>query len=578
MSTKSKDGAIVGIDLGTTYSLVATLQAKTPTVLENAIGETLTPSVVSVDEDGSLLMGAAARARLVTHPKRTVGAFKRSMGTDKRYQLADRSLRPEELSAAMLSSLKRDAEEALNMPIVEAVVTVPAYFGELQRRATRDACEIAGLRVERIINEPTAAALAYGLHESERELRAVVLDLGGGTFDVTVLEIIEGVIEIQGSAGDVRLGGDDFAEVLARHCRKRIKKEHGSKVTGAKARARLFEACEAAKRHLSGSETARIALPKLRLADGPVDVELQLKRAKCDKLWAPLLDRIEQPIKRALRDAGVAAERIDEVLLVGGATRMPCVVDLATRIFSKLPLSVLPPDEAVAMGAAVQAALKRGDEAVEDLVVTDISPFTLGVATARSIGTESVGGIFSPVLERGTVLPASRIETFNTMADGQSQVLLEIYQGEHALCADNQKLGEYTIKGIPHGRAGEQSFEVRFTYDLNGILEVEATIVATKKKASLVIERAKGQLTRKQIKDARLAMKALKFHPRDALPNRTALARADALFVELTGINRSLLGEALGDFRAALETQDTAAIDSCRENLVALTSSLRSYS
>jgi molecular chaperone HscC len=572
-------GVAVGIDLGTTYSLAAVMRGDRPQVLPNALGELLTASAVAVDESGRVLVGAPARARAALDPDATALSFKRDMGTDRQRQLRDKSFRPEELSALVLAQVKRDAELALGEPIGEAVVTVPAYFGELQRRATRDACEIAELHVERIVNEPTAAALAYGLHNRQREMRAVVLDLGGGTFDVTVLEIMEGVIEIQASAGDTRLGGEDFVEALALALAARIEREHRLDEGALRARgsswARLVEGCELLKQRLSRDESSALVLPRFDVARGrSVDVELALSRQEAEVLWTPLVERIRGPIHRALADADVAPQKLDEVLLVGGATRMPCVATLAAGIFGRLPLRTLPPDEAVALGAAVQAGLKSGHAAVEDLVVTDVAPFTLGIATAQRVGGTHVSGIFTPILERGTVLPASRVERVATIGDGQKVLMVEVYQGEHSLCSDNTKLGEYKLTGIPPAAAGEQEIDVRFTYDLNGILEVDSVIVSTRKSASLVIERSPGRLSAADVKAARAAMKRLKFHPREALPNVTALARADALFAELIGIEREMLGSAIGSLRAALETQDPKHIESTRAALQRLTEDL----
>lgn len=567
---------IIGIDLGTTYSLVAVLADDRPVVLPNALGELLTPSAVSVTEDGTTLVGAPARARATTHPTRTALAFKRDMGTDRVYELGGRKLTPPELSALVLRVLKQDAEAALGHAVEEAVVTVPAYFGDQQRQATRDAGAIAGLRVERIVNEPTAAALAYGLHQRSREMRVVVLDLGGGTFDVTFIEIIEGVIEVQSSAGDARLGGEDFADVLAERMAAVLREEHGEDVRDHPTSwARLREACELAKKRLSTEAVARVVLPDLVLGTSTRSIERQLTRDDAELAWQPLVDRMRVPILRALRDAAVRPEKIDEVLLVGGATRMPCVARLAAQIFGRLPLRTLPPDEAVAMGAAVQAALKEGAAAVEDLVVTDVAPFTLGIAMSSKMGRQMVDGLFSPILERGTVIPASRVQRYSTVEDQQREISVQVYQGEHSHCRDNHRLGELLVRGIPSGPAGTESIDVRFTYDLNGILDVDATVLSTQKTQNLVIERAPGRLSKQEVERARAAMNRLKLHPRDTLPNTTALARADALFVELSGDERAALGEAIAHLRAALEQQDPASITRRRESLLSLTEALR---
>ena len=564
----------VGIDLGTTYSLVSVLVDGEPQVIKNSLGELLTPSAVHVTEDGTVLVGSAARAKAATAPNRTALSFKRDMGTDRRFELGGKSFTPEELSALVLQALKQDVEAELGRPISEAVVTVPAYFGELQRRATRTACELAGIPVERIINEPTAAALAYGLHEKQRELCAAVLDLGGGTFDVTILEIMEGVVEIQASAGDLRLGGDDFASSMALRCQSLLERDYGIAALTDTGQARLGEACELAKRRLSFEEQTRIALPALPTASGPRDIELSISRAEFDEACSPLLARMTRVVERALRDAGREPRQIDEVLLVGGATRMPCVVRLSSQLFSRLPLRVLPPDEAVAMGAAIQVALKKGDSAVGDLVVTDIAPFTLGVASGSHRGSALVQGLFSPIIERGTVLPVSRVERFATLAEDQTRLLLEVYQGEHSLCAQNQKLGQYELTGIPAGPAGTQEVDVRFTYDMNGVLDVDTTICSTGESAVFTIESVPGRLSRKEIDEARARLKRLKFHARDALPNVTALARADALYVELTGPDRAVLGVCISELRLALEQQASSRINASRERLLRLVSEL----
>jgi molecular chaperone HscC len=572
-----KDDVIVGIDLGTTYSLVAVMQAGRPVVLANALGESLTPSAVSVTEDGAVLVGAAARARATTHPQSTALAFKRDMGIERVYALGALQLRPAELSAMVLGALKRDAEAALGQAVTEAVVTVPAYFNDAQRQATRDAASIIGLKVERIINEPTAAALAYGLHQRHRELKAVVIDLGGGTFDVTVLEILEGVIEIQSSSGDVRLGGEDFDEQLAELIARRALEKQGHDVRADPvAWARVRAAAERAKRQLSEQPSTSVALYELPSGGGrTIDFETTITRDEAEAIWAPLLERLTLPIQRALRDAGLRPEKVDEVLLVGGATRMPCVARLVAQLFGRLPLRTLPPDEAVALGAAVQAALKAGDASVNDIVVTDVAPFTLGISAAARFGKQVVAGIFEPIIERGTVIPCSRIKRFFTTTDFQKQILVAVFQGEHSLCQENQKLGEYLIADLEPKPAEQVAVDVRFTYDLNGILEVDMSIVGTARSETLLIESAPGRLDAAELRRAREAMARLKFHPRDALPNATALARADALFVESRGAVREMLGEAIARMRAALESQDAQEIALWRERLQSLMASLR---
>ena len=572
---QNTDDVIIGIDLGTTYSLVSVFQEGIPIVLTNALGEKLTPSAVSVTDDGDILVGKAARARAITHPDYSAVNFKRDMGTERFSLLNGKKYTPQELSAFVLDALKKDAESALGKSVREAVVTVPAYFSDLQRKATRDAGRMAGLKVERIINEPTAAAMAYGLHELDREAKLVVLDLGGGTFDVTVLEIIEGCIEIQASAGDSRLGGEDFVEALQTLMLEHLKEMTGSARLDSHALARLRDACEAAKKRLSKREETLIALTELIVAGRRVDVERRVTKKEAESIWRPVLARIRRTIFRALRDVSMEPDEMDEVLLVGGATRMPCVARLVTQIFGRLPLRNLSADEAVAMGASVQAGLKRGDGTVEDMVVTDVAPFTLGIASGVSAGHRVVEGLFSPILERGTVIPASRMKRFTTVADCQTMIDVEVFQGEHSTCRKNRFLGNYVVGGIPSAPAGEQQIEIRFTYDLNGILEVESTVLATGKKEVLVLEETPGRLSEKEIKRCVEKMQSYKFHPRESLPNATALARAEALFVELTGSNRELISAAITEMKLTMECQDPGDIEKARTRLVALTESLR---
>lgn len=565
---------IVGIDLGTTYSLLSIMQNGVPILIPNALGHYLTPSAVSVSEDGSMLVGEPARLRGSTHPDKTAQSFKRDMGTERTVMLGGIEMTATQLSALVLSSLKADAEALLGMPIEEAVVTVPAYFADAQRQATRDAGKLAGLRVERIINEPTAAALAYGLHERKREICAVVLDLGGGTFDVTALEIIEGVIEIQSTAGDAKLGGDDFDAVMAKLVRQTAREQFGLDLAADPVTwARTRQACEQAKRRLSDSPTTAFVLAQARHGDSLVDVELRLERSEIETAWEPLLARLRTPILRALRDAGWGVEQVDEILLVGGSTRMPCVSKLSATVLGRLPLRALPPDHAVAMGAAVQAALKADDAQVEDIVVTDVLSHTLGISTAIDMSGTEVVGIFSPIIERGTVIPVSRVQTFHTMHPRQRLIEVEVYQGEHSLCSDNVFLGKYLAKGIP-ATAEAQDVDIRFTYDLNGILEVETTINVTQKKQVLVLEQTAGRMTAAQLKNALKEMERLKVHPREMLPNQTVLARADALFVELTGSARREMGTMIAVFRTALDSQDREPIDEAREVLLEFISAL----
>lgn len=548
----------IGIDLGTTNSALAILDASGPRLIGNRQSNRLTPSVVGVADDGQLLVGDAALPRRITHPGLTVADFKRDMGTDRSYTLGQLDLRAEDLSALVLRTLVHDAREQLGVHIDEVVVTVPAYFGELQRKATQDACEIAGLRSARLINEPTAAALAFGLNALDTEQSVVVLDLGGGTFDVTVLELIEGAAEMRASAGDVRLGGNDFDEVLLRWALENVTPT--DEVHAALLRAQ----CQRAKCRLSDSVEASFTHSS---SAGDAGRQIAFQRTEADRRWKHLLDRMLVVMTRALRDASLNAEQIDRVLLVGGATRMPCVRALAEQFFRREPDCTLPPDEAVALGAAVQAGLLRDHVAVKELLVTDIAPFTLGVAACERVGNTYVRGLYAPILDRGTVLPASRSRHFSTLHDWQTEIEVDVFQGEHSLCRDNTHLGRFAVAEIPRDRAGMQSVEMRFTYDLNGLLDIDATVVTTGKTTTHLIERAPGSLSKSQIQRARDRMNQIKFHPRESLPNTSVLAKAEALFLQLKGMERESLAEAMAAFRLALETQDTEVISSMRSAL-----------
>lgn len=575
--TRREDAGVrIGIDLGTTHSLAAVLMDGQAIIIPNLLGERLTPSAVSVDNDGRTLVGAPAKSRELTHPGETVCNFKRDMGTERTWTLGRKSMRSESLSALVLADLRQSVEEHLGQRVLEAVVTVPAYFGEDQRRATQAACEIAGLHVERIINEPTAAALAYGFGNPQSEAKLVVLDLGGGTFDVSVLEVTDGIIEILASAGDARLGGEDFVELMMEHCGKRILETEGVDLSrAADLSAKLRLACERAKRALSSAERASVVVAGV----GPSarTFTLEVTREQVHGWWAPLVSRMQTPIRQALKDAGWMRSAVDQVLLVGGATRMPLVDELVANVFNKEGTRTLSPDEAVAVGAAVQAALKADDAQVEDLVVTDIAPFSLGVDHSSEHGRHRVNGMFSAIVERGTVLPASRSHVFTTIDNNQRWVEFGVYQGEHALCEHNTKIGEYTIKGVPAGPAGSEQIEVRFSYDLNGLLEVETTVLSTGKKHTLVLDRSGRGMTKAEVGRAQTMLQSLKFHPRDALPNVAALERAEALFTTLTRDDRALLGELIGSFKSCLESQDPALIREHRQQLLVIVERLQQH-
>lgn len=558
---------IIGIDLGTTNSAVAWLGDDGPRLLPNALGEPLTPSVVGVDPDGHILVGAAAKELRVTRPERCASLFKRQMGSDWKADLAGRSYTPEELSSLILAALKADAEAVLKMSVRRAVVTVPAYFNDRQRKATIAAGKIAGLEVERILNEPTAAALAYGFHESRTEKLLLILDLGGGTFDVSIVEVFDGTIEVRASAGESFLGGEDFTRNLAA----RMLEEQGMTFERAEMQspllvARLIQQCEIAKCRLSKQESIEIRLPE---RDGGFSENSPVKtvaRSQFDGWTQPTLARIELPIRRVLGDANIARDKIDEIILVGGATRMPSVVARVAELLGKPPQQRLNPDEVVALGAAVQAGLFARSAVVDDLVVTDVAPFTLGVEVAKQLGPERRTGYFMPMIERNTTIPVSRVNRVSTIEPNQTSIRVRIFQGEGRKVEDNLLLGEFELTGIPRGPAG-QEIDIRFTYDLNGILEVEATVVATGKKVAHVVTRHARGLTPEQVKAAVRELAKLKRHPRDETENRFLLKRAERLFQELAIEERNFLSQLLDGFEAALGMQDASAIELNRSAL-----------
>jgi molecular chaperone HscC len=558
---------IVGIDLGTTNSLAAVWQDGEARIIPNALGHALTPSVVGLDDNGEILVGMAARDRLLTHPELTAATFKRHMGSDREVALGKQHFRPEELSALVLRSLKADAEAHLGTEVIEAVISVPAYFNDAQRKATRIAGQLAGLKVERLINEPTAAALAYGLHARDLESKFLIFDLGGGTFDVSVLELYEGIMEVRASAGDNFLGGEDFVERMIGGFMEAVGVPAG--ITEAELNGSLLQElrdqAERAKRGLSKHEAAEI---KLRWQGG--ELVWALDENDFEALCEPLLMRLTAPVECALRDARIHAPELDEVVLVGGATRMLLIRRLVARMFGRLPAVHLNPDEVVGLGAAVQAGLKVRDSALDEIVITDVCPYTLGTEVSESFGRGHIqDGFFMPIIERNTTIPASRVERVWTLHDYQPEVLVKIFQGESRRVKDNICLGEVRL-WVPPKPAGEESIDVRFTYDINGLLEVEATVESTGETSRSVIEQNPGVLSPEEIEQRLKVLAELKTHPREQSENRAAIARAERLYEELLGDLRALLGEQITVFEAILARQDPREIEEAREGLTLL--------
>ncbi|MFL6657310.1 MAG: molecular chaperone HscC [Massilia sp.] len=556
---------IIGIDLGTTNSLVAVWRDGKASIIPNALGQHLTPSCVGMDDDGTVLIGEAARARLQTHPHLTAAVFKRYMGSERKTQLGKQSFRPEELSSMVLRSLKEDAEAFLGHAVTEAIITVPAYFSDAQRKATRVAGQLAGLKVERLLNEPTAAALAYGIQDTQRETKFLVFDLGGGTFDVSILELFEGVMEVRASAGDNFLGGEDFVTILvdAFTLRSGMGKQMGSKALSGSQRQRLRDEAERAKRAMSDAPQVTMTFP-YEGTDYSWDLDEEILANLCE----PLMLRLRTPVERALRDATIKASELESVVLAGGATRMPLVRKLVSRMFGRFPQIHLDPDEAIALGAAVQAGLKMRDAALEEVVMTDVAPYSLGIGIARQIGPNDYeGGHFLPIIERNSTVPVSRVENITTIRDYQKELVVKVYQGEARLVSDNIYLGTLHFP-IEAKKVGEVSADVRFTYDVSGVLEAEITVKPSQEKHKLVITENAGVMTPQEIEQRLAELAELKIHPRDRIENRTLVAQADRLYEQLLGQEREYLANYVAAFQSVLDKQDVNATRRARESLI----------
>ena len=512
---------IIGIDLGTTNSAFAYMVAGKPEVITNAEGDRTTPSVVAVTKKGERLVGKVAQRQRVTNPKNTIYGIKRLIGRkfeDKEVQhdldimpykiikkgnqaaveMDGKEYTPEEISAMVLSKIKADAEAFLGEKVTEAIITVPAYFDDSQRQATKDAGKIAGLEVKRIINEPTAAALAYGL-ENKKDEQIVVFDLGGGTFDVSILELGDGVFEVKSTNGDTHLGGEDFDNIIVNYLLDEFKKESGIDIKDdAAAMQRIKDEAEKAKKELSSATSTDINLPFLTAdEDGPKHFEHTLTRAKLEELVSPLLDRLEEPVKKALKDAKLEAKDIDEVVMVGGMTRMPAVVERVKKFFGKDPMQGVNPDEVVAVGAAIQGGVLQGD--VKDVLLLDVTPLSLGI--------ETMGGVSTKLIERNTTIPTSKSEVFSTAADNQPSVEIHVLQGEREFASDNKSLGKFILDGIAPAPRGVPQIEVTFNLDANGILNVTAKDKGTGKEQSITIQNS-GNMSKEDIEKARAEAEA----------------------------------------------------------------------
>lgn len=587
-------GKIIGIDLGTTNSAMAVMEGGKPVIIPNAEGNRTTPSTVAVSKNGERLVGQVARRQSVTNPSNTVYEMKRLIGRrweDKEVQrdiklmgyeiiksgggvkikMGDSEYSPEELSAMVLSKLKADAESYLGQPVTEAVVTVPAYFDDSQRQATKDAGKIADLEVKRIINEPTAAALAYGLENKGKDEKVAVYDLGGGTFDVSILELGDGVFEVKSTNGDTHLGGADFDRVIVNALLDEFKKEHGQNIKledDKAAMQRLRDEAEKAKMELSSTNEVTINLPFLTAtADGPVHFEYKLTRAKLESLVSDLISKTASPCEKALKDAGLKASDINAVVLVGGMTRMPAVQEEVKKIFGQDPMKGVNPDEVVAIGAALQGGVLAGD--VKDVLLLDVTPLSLGI--------ETMGGVSTKLIERNTTIPTSKSETFSTAADNQNQVEINVLQGEREMASDNTSLGRFVLDGIPPAPRGIPQIEVTFNLDANGILNVTAKDKGTNKEQSITIQNS-GNLSKEEVEKARKEAEAHAEEDkkkRESIDAKNTLENAVYQAEKLVNDNKDKLSDddkkvvtdAVADAKKKLDSTDKEEIEAAAKEL-----------
>ena len=548
---------ILGIDLGTTNSACAVWRDDKVDLIPNANGELLTPSAIFIDNENTVHVGRIALERSVTHPHNVAQVFKRYMGSEKKLKLNGKRYSAIELSSFVLSRLKQDAEEYLGEVITQAVISVPAYFGDIQRKATKQAGEMAGLSVERLVNEPTAAAIAYGLHEKPEHSQFMVLDLGGGTFDVSIMEYFSGVLEVHASCGDNFLGGEDFLDILVDHYLFQIGVTRDRLTAQDLQKIKLK--MEWVKREFNTADTVKI-YPIIEISSDVITIS----RDQFASITQKLLQRIQQPIETTLRDANISPTDLDDVILVGGATRMQSLRSAVAKMFRRLPMANLDPDLVVAMGAGIQAGLKARDKALDDVVLTDVSPYTLGTGIINEADISgNQGDLFSPILERNTVIPASRTASYYTVYDNQKQLEFTVYQGESRLVKNNICLGSINVK-IPKNKKGKEGAEVRFSYDMNGLLEVDIKVLSTGEMYYKMIQNSPSELTEEVLAESRKKLALLKFHPREDEKNQVLIARAERLFESRLSEQRHMVQSGLKYFEEILERQDIKEIEEAR--------------
>ena len=550
---------LIGIDLGTTNSLAACYKDGKVHIIPNRLGKHLTPSVVSVDPEGTVYVGQTAKERGMTHPLETASVFKRSMGTNKEYELSGKTFSPEELSSLVLRSLKEDAEAYLGEPVEEAIISVPAYFNDLQRKATKRAGELAGWKVSRIINEPTAAALAYGMGGQEDNARYLVFDLGGGTFDVSILELFGPVMEVHAIAGDNFTGGEDFTMML---CSMYLDKFGISpRNLDIRSMNELKKAAETAKCAFSNGDTVTFSCT----LDGCCR-EMTVTLEEYEQACAPLLDKLRRPIERSLRDAGVTLDEIDQIVLVGGATRLPVIRRFVTKLFRRFPVLGVDPDEAIAIGAALQCGMKERAQEIREVVLTDVCPFTLGTEVMVDNGVFEESGHYLPIIERNTVIPVSRRQTVYTAHNDQTTVRVKVLQGESRMTANNLLLGELSVP-VPPGPKGSEAVEIIYTYDVNSLLEVEVHVCSTGVRKRIVIQNDQNKLTDEEAAARLEKLQYLKLSPRDEEKNRLQLLRAERLYEEAPPQFRPVIDRTVMEFEQALNRQDRLEIQRARKKI-----------